>query len=979
MNMVQKFRIIIVALCIAAIYFISSFLISKGSNSVTDHLLLDNFASTSTGDESDYSAYLQKWKEQIDQSEKNGNMKVITLSGADFSDYDMDGLRVDGERVITEENGTITYKFNVPVSGAYNIEIKYLPITGKGAPIVRSLFINGVQPFDEAANLIFERIWVDENKAFLMKTDSNQAFPAQVEAPEWVTKKLESSNGYYNEPFIFSFSEGENELSLQSLQEPMEIEYIKLTPVKKLKSYEDYKSDCISEGINIISKDDMENGCVSVQAEDAYQKTTSSLIPVNDRTSVKTIPYHASNIVLNTIGGDNWSTPGEGIAWKIDVPKAGLYKIAVRFKQVSNRDFYSIRKLTVNGEVPFKEASEIKFNYKSKFQLSYLGDGSQDYYFYFKKGINTISLAVTLGSLGPVISEVNKSINNFNELYREIIQITGTDPDQYRDYKLTTLLPDLKASLETEYNRLTAVVNAFGNNNQKTSEISSMLVQLKRLLQKPDNISKELKSFNDNISALSNWTMTLGVQPLLLDYISVCGDGYQLGKPEGNLFQNMKHNVLAFVASFTNDYTVSNSKDNESKKNIEVWISTSRDQYNIVQRMVNKEFTDRNFTVTIKMVGADTIMPSTISGNGPDVAIQINGIMPSNFAFRNAAYDLTKFKDFEEVSSSFPSGAMEYFEYQGSYYALPDQMSFPVMFYRKDIIEELGLEIPNTWDDLLELMPYLQARNMDMCLETYSGASLGAATSMSSTKAINSILLSMLYQNGEELYKDGGSVSNLDSDTSLQIFKKWTEFYTKNNMSVSMDFVTRFRKGSVPIGIVDFTYYNTLKATAPEIDGLWGIAPIPGTVSEDGAINRSTASIVGASMILKNTVDKKGTAMEAWEFLKWWTGSEAQVTYSNELEAVLGAAARYPVANLDALEALPWTKEDLTVLEESISNLRGIPQVPGGYITGRYIENAFLRVVDENIDPVDTLYSMVEYINQELKYKQEEFKVLNRQ
>jgi ABC-type glycerol-3-phosphate transport system substrate-binding protein len=975
MNMVRKFRVVIIAICILAVFLFSSYLLKDDVNSAIDNTLIQSNSTVFTGTDTDYKKYLQIYRNNIEESLSNEETTEICLYGADFFDSNMEEIILDNVSVTTAETGSISYKFHVPVSGAYNIEIKYFPTEGKGAPIIRSLLINERLPFDEADGLVFERIWVDDNKDFLMNIDGNQAFPAQIEKPDWIVKKIESNNGYTNEPFIIYLESGENIITLESKQEPMEIEYIKLLPAKELQTYEEYKESLLTKGVQIINENEITNGAVSTQAEDAYQKNIASLIPVNDRTSVKTVPYHYTNIVMNTIGGDNWSAPGDKITWEFEVPEDGLYKLAVRFKQVSNRDFYSIRKLLINGEVPFKEATEIRFNYDSKFQLKYLGNKKEDYYFYLNKGVNYISMSVSLGSLGDLISEVGKSVKNFNELYREIIAITGTDPDPYRDYQLKNLIPDMVDKMQEEYDRLNVVVEAFGKeNSQKTSVLSTMMLQLIKLIEKPDRIATELSTFNDNVSALSNWTLNLGLQPLLLDYISVCGEGYKLEKAEGNFLQNLKHSVLAFIGSFTNDYTVTNTKETKIKKNLEVWISTSRDQYNVVQRMVNKQFEDSNIDITLKMVGADTIMPATLTGNGPDVAIQVNSILPNNFAYRNAAYDLTLFEDFEEVKDGFSNSSMEFFEYNGNYFALPDQMSFPMMFYRKDILKELGLEIPNTWSEFLSLIPYLQANNMDIYLEsTTSMASLGASTSMSSTKAISSVFLSMLYQKGEELYRENGAISNLDSDTSLQVFKQWTEYYTKHNFNVSIDFLTRFRTGAVPLAIVDFTYFNTLKASAPEIEGVWGISPIPGTLQVDGSIDRSTSSIVGASMIIKDTVEQNDTALEAWEFLKWWTGTEAQVTYAKELEAILGAAARYPVANLEAMTRLSWSEEELAVLKETVSWLRGIPQVPGGYITGRYIENAFLRVIDENLNPVDTLYSMNEYINQELKNKREEF------
>ena len=37
-------------------------------------------------------------------------------------------------------------------------------------------------------------------------------------------------------------------------------------------------------------------------------------------------------------------------------------------------------------------------------------------------------------------------------------------------------------------------------------------------------------------------------------------------------------------------------------------------------------------------------------------------------------------------------------------------------FYRKDILSELGLNIPRTWEDVMEVIPELQKRNMNFGL-----------------------------------------------------------------------------------------------------------------------------------------------------------------------------------------------------------------------------------------------------------------------
>lgn len=900
----------------------------------------------------------------------------ISLEGADYSASEScDITDLSDGNILTGDEGSITYEFNVDVAGFYNIEIEYYPSADEENNIVRNVYINDELPFDEASGLVFERRWVDENKDFLMVSDSNQSSPVQVQDPDWMTKKLEASDKTVNGPFLFYMKKGTNTVTIEASKSSMGISYVKLVGAANLPTYEEYIAEYTSKGVEIIDASDIEGGYVTVQGEDTAYKSSSTLLPQNNRTSAVTVPYDASNIVLNTIGGSAWNSAGTSITWTVTVPEAGLYKIAARFLQAENRDFYSVRELKINGNQPFEEAGNLKFYYDTSFQVSYLGD-EDAYYFYLDKGDNEITLTVTLGDLSYAMQQTQISVKNFNSLYHRLTAVMGSDPDEYRDYDIVSSIPDMVETLENEYYRLSLVMDDLGesiDNSTKTRELARMMLQIEELVEKPDRISKQLSTFNDNITALSEWSLSLDQQPLEIDYIMVCGEGAELPAAEGTIWQNITHGVLAFIGSFTNDYKVTSDESSEKDKTIEVWIATAtRDQYDILQRMINSGFADADFAVELKMVNADTVMPATLTGNGPDVAIQLNYSMPTNFAYRNAGYDLTQFDDFEEVASRFTDSAMEYFEYEGGYYALPDEMSYPVMFYREDILEEMGLEVPETWDELEALLPYLQADNMSVFFQTTDYKVLGGASS-TTTKQVNPVFASMLYQNGQELYTADGTASNLDSLPALLTFKKWTEYYTKQAFDVTISIVTRFRTGEVPIMIEDYTYMNDILAAAPEIDGLWSIAAIPGTVQEDGTIDRTVTVNVGGSMILKNIVEANDSADEAWEFLKWWTSEEVQLQYANEQKSILGDAATYPVANVEAAKTLADNAGFLDAIETTLEWSRGIPQVPGGYISGRYVENAFLTVVDDNTDPVDTMYNLVRYINQEIANKREEF------
>ena len=111
----------------------------------------------------------------------------------------------------------------------------------------------------------------------------------------------------------------------------------------------------------------------------------------------------------------------------------------------------------------------------------------------------------------------------------------------------------------------------------------------------------------------------------------------------------------------------------------------------------------------------------------------------------------------------------------------------------------------------------------------------------------------------------------------------------------------------------------------------------------------------------------------AWEFVKWWTSSDVQYEYGEQLEAVMGAAARYNTANTDALLRFAWTGNDRRSIETQINNLKGMPQVPGGYYTARYVNFAKLAVINDKENPRSALMDNSEDIDQEILIKRTEF------
>ncbi|MFC4388607.1 extracellular solute-binding protein [Gracilibacillus marinus] len=922
---------------------------------------------TSTIREDLFSHYIVKYED------KNRPMKEYIIEAEHFTRVDEMNIKLlenkkgkQNAAIWTDEIGTVEWNINIEEEGLYHIAIQYYPVEGKSSSIERELRINDELPFQGAQTLTFPRVWGNEKEVIEKDNRGNELRPRQIEKPMWREMLLRDAEGYYVEPYSFYLKEGLNKISLTSSREPMIMDYIKIFQVEEALTYEqvfnEYKDEQYEEVKNIQIK---------IQGEDAKIKSAPTLYAINDRSSPATEPYHVSKIRMNTIGGYNWRWPGQWITWEVDVPESGLYQIAIKNKQNMLRGVFSTRKLLINGELPFKEVEKIPFTYDNDWNTKLLGEKTP-YLFYLNEGKNEVTLEVTLGDIAPLLRTVETSILELNELYRKILMITGAVPDPYRDYQLEKQIPDLLEKFEQQANTLREVAEELervtGETSDQTAILNTIEYQLRDFVIRPETIQRRLDSFKINVGSLGTWILTVREQPLEIDYLLVTSSDKQIPKAEASIFQKLKHSAGAFVYSFIEDYnSIGNVAEAESSDAITLWIGTGRDQAQVLKSMIDDTFTpETGIQVNLKLVQMNVLLPATLARQGPDVAMQIGNEIPVNYAMRNAVVDLTQFEDYEQVEKRFRDSAIVPYQFNGGVYALPEQQTFSMLFYRKDILAELGLQVPQTWNDVIEMIPVLQKNHMNIAFPLLQDPQ---APGQVQNLVPNQTFTMMLYQKDGVLYDSDAKSSALNSDISMEVFKDWTSLYTNYKIPLKFDFPNRFRTGEMPIGIDEYTLYNHLSVSAPEIRGLWEFVPIPGTVTEGGTIRREVGSAGTAAVIMEQSKNKEAS----WEFLKWWTSKDTQVRFGREMEGLMGAAARYPTANIEALQELPWPLRDYKQLEEQWQWVKGIPEVPGGYFTGRHLDNAFREVVNNGTNTREALHDYVIYINDEIKVKRREF------
>ena len=887
-------------------------------------------------------------------SSAEGDVEIVTNLG----DY-------AGEAVLTGETGYVEWEFEVPEAGFYNIELTYYPAAGRGIAIQREIQINGEELFAGADTLVFHRVWTDEGP-YIIDTAGNHIRPRQVEAPAWQTVLLRDSIRYEDEPYRFYFEEGINRLRLVALAEPMAIAGLRLLQDEVPPSYDEVARKYEAQGYRPIR-----DVFIKIQGEDANTRSDPSLSAVFDQGDPTVEPYHPAQIRLNSIGGHRWQYAGDWITWEFEVPEDGLYQIALKAKQDLYRGTYSTRTVLLDGEVPFRELQNVEFGYSSRYQMRVLGDADDEpFYFYLTRGRHTLTLEVSLGRVAPILKMAEESLYNLNTIYRRIIMITSGNPDPLRSYQLEKRIPGLIESLKEQIEIVGMMARDFEEVTGERGGHSAVLRDLQRLLQRmvdrPHAIPRVLAEYRDAIGSLGTWVVSTRNQPLQIDYIIVASAEQQLPRAKPTHLETLIHEIKAFAASFFHDYTgvpdisatagLGALATQAPQRPLKVWLGSGRDQALVLKQMIEDSFTpETGIPVKLELITnmGSLLVPATIAGTGPDVAL---GAANMELAFRGAVVDLTQFEDFEEVAARFKRSALAPFRFRDQVFALPETQSFPMLFYRKDILAELGLDLPQTWDDVYMMIPELQKRNLEFGLGP----------------DINTYLM-FLYQKGVPIYKEDGILTNLESEAAIATFREMTDLFVVYDLPLTFDFLNRFRIGEMPIAVQDYTVFNVLSVFAPELRGEWGFAPVPGRLEPDGTINRTVPS--DQNTTTGSIIMAGGMEAEAWEFLKWWTRADSQLRFGREMEALMGAAARYSTANVEALQQLPWTAEQRRQLNEQWDWVEGVPPVIGGYYVTRQFDWLF-RAIVLDFQPVrDSVLDYAREIHKEIERKRLEFRL----
>ena len=804
-----------------------------------------------------------------------------------------------------EESGEVT--FTVPEDARYEIWLSYENTADTTLPTEMVVTIDGEVVSEEMNRVKLDSVWVDDSTKERAEGEENErVYPTDRYGNEIATTPyakpgvleagIADSAARTADPLLFDLKAGEHTIGFTVNDGSINISAVTLKAPVAVPAYEHNAA----EG----------KTCITIEAEDIVARSESSIRGAGEF-SADLSPYSNDYRMINFLDGASFDEAGDMVTWKFVVPegKAGYYKLGAYYRQSARADFPTLVDIFVDGKIPSEEACQVPFAYTTSFthMEAETSDG-KPLTIYLTEGAHELSFRINAEHLTPVYKTIDLLLKDINDLSNDIKSLMGgAAADPYRDYNMDINFPTLVADLTTwadMCHEQVDYISKYGTDGS-ASAFSSMTVcedQLRRLAEEPEELPRRMSEFstgsNSAARMLAQQLTDMAINDLSIDQIYLYQTDAELPEKAGFL-ESTGAGFQRFFTSFTSqDYAASSSTDTfwvdeegqygeKGKKYpvIQVWVGRSRQYVELMQQMADTEFFEETgIRVNLSLMpDANKLVLANAAGTAPDAVLGLQYVVPSYLNIRGALYDLATIDDltnedgtvtpgFGAVAQRFSSGLFIPYTLEDGIYAMPETVNFWVMFYRKDILAEFEIDVPNSMDEVKESLPELQRRSMNFYYPT---------AGMVGTKVFPGTL-PIILQRGGTIYGDTIGKTTLEDPTSLNGFREMTELFTIYNMPTdvpSPGFYQQFRDGTLPIGIADLATYNLLLNAAPELDGLWDIALFPGLeqVDENGlpikdengepVVERWTTG--GAeTMAILTAADERGMVDEAWRFLE---------------------------------------------------------------------------------------------------------------
>lgn len=335
-----------------------------------------------------------------------------------------------------------------------------------------------------------------------------------------------------------------------------------------------------------------------------------------------------------------------------------------------------------------------------------------------------------------------------------------------------------------------------------------------------------------------------------------------------------------------------------------------------------------------------------------DTSVDVMGLdvtYISEFGSAGWLADLTDLVD-PSVTEGMLTGPVEGATIDGKLVAMPWFTNSSVLFYRSDVLEELGAEVPTTWEGWMELADKAVGIN---------GVEYGADFQAAQSEALVCNWVEYVWSNGGDILdKDGNPVVNSENNIeATEIMKKLVDEYAPEGITTYTETESEqvFKEGKC-LFIRDWSgFWSSGQDEGSKVTGKIAATKLP--VGPSGT--ESHTCLGGLDLVINNNIDDQHKEAAA-DFISYMASPETQkeMTLISSQPPVVESV----YTDAEILEAIPFYEEFVDIIATGKSRPLSPKYAKVSDAIQRNIHEAFVGETEVK-DAIEALQGELEELN----------------
>ena len=305
------------------------------------------------------------------------------------------------------------------------------------------------------------------------------------------------------------------------------------------------------------------------------------------------------------------------------------------------------------------------------------------------------------------------------------------------------------------------------------------------------------------------------------------------------------------------------------------WWHALEEQYTDTVEQIVNDFNNSQDLITVQAeyVGSysdvnEALVAAHAAGSGLPAITVANTPYVAEYGAGGLTEDLTPYIEATGYDvEDFGDGMIAASQYEGKQVSLPFLISTQIMFYNKDMADEMGVTMPTTWEEMDTFMQEGTVKAADGSTETYATIIPGWDQWYFETFYLNQ---------GVKIINDDQVTTDLDSETAVAIaakMKEWCDngytYWTGTADDASSNMRNNFISGKALSVIHTTSLYDTY---VDQCDFEVGMAWLPGAETKNQEI--------GGCVLLIPAKNDQATKNAAWQFMQYLCSKDVNMTWA---------------------------------------------------------------------------------------------------